>query len=49
MWLATSTPGTDWTSGQYYARRKPGRPNKQANDSVLAQQLWDRSREMVSD
>lgn len=47
VWLATSTPGSDWTSGQYYARRKPGRPNKQANDPVLAQQLWDRSREMV--
>ncbi|MDF3337195.1 SDR family NAD(P)-dependent oxidoreductase [Mycolicibacterium septicum] len=47
VWLATSTPGTDWTSGQYYARRKPGRPNKQANDPVLAQQLWDRSLEMV--
>lgn len=47
VWLATSSPGTDWTSGQYYARRKPGRPNKQANDPVLAQQLWDRSREMV--
>lgn len=47
VWLATSTPGIDWTSGQYYARRKPGRPNKQANDPVLAQQLWDRSREMV--
>ncbi|MGV0815993.1 SDR family NAD(P)-dependent oxidoreductase [Mycolicibacterium boenickei] len=48
VWLATSTPGTDWTSGQYYARHKPGRPNKQANDPVLAQQLWDRSLEMVS-
>lgn len=48
VWLATSTPGSDWTSGQYYARRKPGRPNKQANDPVLAQQLWDSSQEMVS-
>lgn len=48
VWLATSTPGSDWTSGQYYARRKPGRPNKQAHDPVLAQQLWDRSQEMVS-
>lgn len=47
VWLATSTPGSDWTSGQYYARRKPGRPNKQAHDPVLAQQLWERSLEMV--
>lgn len=47
VWLATSTPGSDWTSGQYHARRKPGRPNKQAHDPVLAQQLWERSLEMV--
>ncbi|MBX8685983.1 SDR family NAD(P)-dependent oxidoreductase [Mycobacterium sp. 20091114027_K0903767] len=47
VWLATSTPGSDWTSGQYYVRRKPGRPNKQAGDPVLAQQLWDRSLDMV--
>ncbi len=48
VWLASSTPGVDWASGEYYARRKPGRPNKQASDPVLAQQLWDRSQEMVS-
>jgi NAD(P)-dependent dehydrogenase (short-subunit alcohol dehydrogenase family) len=48
VWLASSTPGVDWASGEYYARRKPGRPNKQASDPVLAQQLWDRSREMVN-
>jgi NAD(P)-dependent dehydrogenase (short-subunit alcohol dehydrogenase family) len=47
VWLASSTPGVDWASGEYYARRKPGRRNKQAGDPVLAQQLWDRSQEMV--
>jgi NAD(P)-dependent dehydrogenase (short-subunit alcohol dehydrogenase family) len=48
VWLASSTPGVDWVSGEYYARRKPGRPNKQASDPVLAQQLWERSLEMVN-
>ena len=48
VWLATAIPGSDWTSGEYYSRHKPGRPNKQAADPVLAQQLWERSREMVA-
>ncbi|MET0700946.1 MAG: SDR family NAD(P)-dependent oxidoreductase [Mycobacterium sp.] len=48
VWLASSTPGVDWTSGEYYAKHKPGRPNKQAHDSVLAEQLWERSLDMVA-
>jgi NAD(P)-dependent dehydrogenase (short-subunit alcohol dehydrogenase family) len=48
VWLASATPGTDWTSGEYYARHKPGRPNKQARDTALAEQLWDRSLDMVT-
>jgi len=47
VWLATSEPGHAWTSGEYYARGKPGHPNKQAANPVLAQQLWDRSAKMV--
>jgi NAD(P)-dependent dehydrogenase (short-subunit alcohol dehydrogenase family) len=48
VWLASSTPGVDWTSGEYYARHKPGRPNKQAFDTALAEQLWERSLDMVA-
>ena len=48
VWLATAIPGSDWTSGEYYSRHKPGRPNKQAADPVLAQQLWERSLDMVA-
>lgn len=45
--LALGQPGLDWESGEYYARRKIARANKQANDVLLARQLWDRSAEMV--
>jgi NAD(P)-dependent dehydrogenase (short-subunit alcohol dehydrogenase family) len=47
VWLATTTPGTEWTSGQYYAKRKIAKMNPQASDASLAAQLWDRSAEMV--
>ena len=48
VWLASATPGVDWTSGEYYAKHKPGRPNKQAADPALAEQLWERSLDMVT-
>jgi NAD(P)-dependent dehydrogenase (short-subunit alcohol dehydrogenase family) len=43
VWLAASTPGRDWESGGYYARRKPAAVNPAADDMDLAAQLWDRS------
>ena len=43
MWLATSTPGRDWTSGGYFANRRPATPSPLAGDTRLAGQLWDRS------
>ena len=43
VWLATSEPGTDWRSGGYYADRKPARPSPLADDTALAQRLWDES------
>jgi NAD(P)-dependent dehydrogenase (short-subunit alcohol dehydrogenase family) len=48
VWLATTTPGTDWTPGEYYIKRKPGRTNRQADDAQLASALWERSAEMVA-
>jgi NAD(P)-dependent dehydrogenase (short-subunit alcohol dehydrogenase family) len=48
VWLASSTPGVDWKSGQYYSRHKIARAHRQAYDPVLARQLWDRSLAMIS-
>ena len=47
VWLATTRPGVDWVSGEYYVRRRVGRTNPQANDAELARNLWDRSEQMV--
>lgn len=47
VWLATSTPGKDWVSGAYYAKRALAQANKQAYDADLARELWERSEEMV--
>jgi len=43
IWLATTTPGNDWTSGGYYADRKPATPSPLADDQELARRLWDAS------
>lgn len=48
VWLATSAPGTDWTSGGYYAKRKPMSTGKKAADPALGRDLWDRSQQMVA-
>jgi NAD(P)-dependent dehydrogenase (short-subunit alcohol dehydrogenase family) len=48
VWLATTTPGQDWVSGAYYAKRALAKANKQAYDAGLARQLWDRSEALVS-
>lgn len=49
VWLATTTPGVDWEPGQYYARRKPTQPSRQAQDPALALQLWEHSAAMVNE
>jgi NAD(P)-dependent dehydrogenase (short-subunit alcohol dehydrogenase family) len=41
VWLATSVPGVDWTSGEYYAKGKVAKANRAAEDPVLTQELWD--------
>lgn len=40
VWLATSTPGVDWKSGEYYSRHKIAKPHRAANDPRLARELW---------
>lgn len=48
VWLAESTPGTDWVSGTYYEKRRPAkRTHPQAGDDNLARRLWERSTELV--
>ncbi len=46
IWLATSRPGRDWTSGGYFTNRGPAAPSPLADDTRLAEQLWDRSMSM---
>jgi NAD(P)-dependent dehydrogenase (short-subunit alcohol dehydrogenase family) len=48
VWLASSTPGTDWKSGEYYANHRIARANPRAYDPVLARELWERSVAMVA-
>jgi NAD(P)-dependent dehydrogenase (short-subunit alcohol dehydrogenase family) len=43
VWLASSTPGVDWTPGEYYLRHKVAKANRAAYDSDLARELWDRT------
>lgn len=43
VWLATGSPGEDWTSGEYYFRRKVARASDEANDAALAESLWEQS------
>ncbi len=47
VWLANATPGHDWVSGAYYAKRTLSKANKQAYDAGLARGLWQRSAAMV--
>ncbi len=48
VWLANATPGHDWISGAYYAKRKLSKANKQAYDAGLARGLWQRSEALVA-
>jgi NAD(P)-dependent dehydrogenase (short-subunit alcohol dehydrogenase family) len=48
VWLASSPPGIDWQSGEYYYKRKPAKAIDQAYDADLAKLLWEKSEQMVS-
>jgi len=47
VWLATSWPGVDWISGEYYTKRKIYHANCQAYNVKLAHDLWERSLTLV--
>ncbi|MFC5930018.1 SDR family NAD(P)-dependent oxidoreductase [Cryobacterium melibiosiphilum] len=48
VWLATTKPGVDWVSGEYYDKRTVAKANKQADDAGLARELWERSLDLVA-
>jgi hypothetical protein len=48
VWLANATPGHDWVSGAYYAKRRLAKANRQAYNAGLAKALWQRSEAMVA-
>lgn len=42
VWLASTKPGQDWNSGQYYIKRKvSNQVNPVVNDANTAKRLWD--------
>jgi NAD(P)-dependent dehydrogenase (short-subunit alcohol dehydrogenase family) len=43
VWLASSTPGVDWTPGEYYSKHKIAKANRAAYDPKLGRELWDRT------
>jgi NAD(P)-dependent dehydrogenase (short-subunit alcohol dehydrogenase family) len=43
VWLASSTPGADWKSGEYYSKHKIAKAGRLADDPRLAGELWDRT------
>jgi len=43
VWLASSTPGADWTPGEYYSKGKVAKANRAAYDPELARELWDQT------
>lgn len=47
VYLAEGIPGEDYETGKYYRRNKVVRANRQADDGVLALQLWNRSVAML--
>ncbi|OBJ84499.1 SDR family NAD(P)-dependent oxidoreductase [Mycobacterium asiaticum] len=48
VWLASSTPGTDWRPGEYYAKHKVAKANRRAYDPKLAAELWERTAAKVA-
>ncbi len=48
LWLINGTPGTDWISGAYYAKRALAKANAQAYDAELALGLWEASEALVA-
>lgn len=48
VWLASTTAGVDWQSGEFYEKRRVQTANSQAADAGLATALWERSIDLVA-
>ena len=48
VWLASTTAGVDWQSGEFYEKRRVQSANSQAADAGLATALWERSIDLVA-
>jgi NAD(P)-dependent dehydrogenase (short-subunit alcohol dehydrogenase family) len=46
LWLMSGKPGIDWTAGEYYYKRKPGRTTSHVT-AENARRLWDVSDALV--
>ncbi|CAM4257011.1 Serine 3-dehydrogenase [Mycobacterium basiliense] len=49
VWLASSTPGIDWKSGEYYSRHRIAKANRVAYDPGRARELWEHTLARLSD
>ncbi|MEO8862802.1 MAG: short-chain dehydrogenase, partial [Candidatus Saccharimonadales bacterium] len=47
IWLATTAPGKDWVTGEYYVKRKIAKASDKAYDPALASSLWRQSATMT--
>ena len=48
VWLARSTPGTDWEPGAYYEKQQVAGSAPAAHDDTLAEALWESSAGMTA-
>lgn len=48
VWLATNTPGVSWRSGGYYAKQRPAKTTRKAQDEALAKALWEMSEQLIA-
>ena len=47
VWLATTTPGREWTPGAYYVKRRHAHTSRQSSDVELERGLWEWSEKAV--
>jgi hypothetical protein len=47
VWLLSGSEGSDWQSGEYYAKRKAARRNAQASPET-ARRLWEASEALLA-
>jgi NAD(P)-dependent dehydrogenase (short-subunit alcohol dehydrogenase family) len=48
VWLANSTPGEDFLSGNHYCKRRVTKAHRDSESEDLSHRLWERTADMVS-